>query len=98
MLHSTLAIIVMMDQCSVSQSDWEKIQPPSTEQIVPLDQLTDPIIPASLNKLAVLKVNGGLGTSMGKDYDIYISIYQICSQIYVFNRYDGGERCIESQR
>jgi UTP--glucose-1-phosphate uridylyltransferase len=65
---------LIMDQCSVSQSDWEKIQPPSAEQIVPLDQLTDPINPSSLNKLAVLKVNGGLGTSMGKDYEIYIFI------------------------
>jgi UTP--glucose-1-phosphate uridylyltransferase len=38
---------------------------PAEEQIVPFDQLTTSIDPESLSKLAVLKVNGGLGTSMG---------------------------------
>ncbi|KAG5221028.1 UTP-glucose-1-phosphate uridylyltransferase [Salix suchowensis] len=45
-------------------SDWDRIKSPADDQIVPYSDL-----PAgdakNLNKLAVLKVNGGLGTSMG---------------------------------
>nr|UYF12295.1 UDP-glucose pyrophosphorylase [Pleurotus ostreatus] len=44
--------------------DWDRIKSPADDQIVPYSDL-----PAgdakNLNKLAVLKVNGGLGTSMG---------------------------------
>eukprot|EP00270_Netrium_digitus_P008485 TRINITY_DN253_c0_g1_i1.p1 TRINITY_DN253_c0_g1~~TRINITY_DN253_c0_g1_i1.p1 ORF type:complete len:469 (+),score=156.18 TRINITY_DN253_c0_g1_i1:59-1465(+) len=49
---------------------WGKIQPPSDEEVVPYDNL--PEVPtgveevkALLDKLAVLKLNGGLGTTMG---------------------------------
>jgi len=45
--------------------DWEKIKSPAADQIVPYDQLPTSADPQSLSKLAVLKVNGGLGTSMG---------------------------------
>ncbi|GJJ06605.1 hypothetical protein Clacol_000798 [Clathrus columnatus] len=48
-------------------SEWDRINPPAVEQIVAYDSL--PEITSNdvslLNKLAVLKVNGGLGTSMG---------------------------------
>ncbi|KAF8967892.1 putative UTP-glucose-1-phosphate uridylyltransferase [Flammula alnicola] len=44
--------------------DWEKVSPPAENQIVPYELLPNNGT-AGLNKLAVLKVNGGLGTSMG---------------------------------
>ncbi|CAK9873615.1 unnamed protein product [Sphagnum jensenii] len=49
---------------------WEKIKPPTDEVVVPYDKLTafsdDPArIKSLLDKLAVLKLNGGLGTTMG---------------------------------
>ncbi|CAK9781315.1 putative UTP-glucose-1-phosphate uridylyltransferase [Cutaneotrichosporon oleaginosum] len=44
--------------------DWEKIQPPKPEQVRPYKVL-DKVDPSILNKLAVLKLNGGLGTTMG---------------------------------
>lgn len=47
-------------------SDWDRIKSPAEDQIVPYDTLSAPKDQANLNKLAVLKVNGGLGTSMGK--------------------------------
>ncbi|GEM09002.1 UTP-glucose-1-phosphate uridylyltransferase [Rhodotorula toruloides] len=46
--------------------DWDKIQPPSPEQVVPYADLAESSNPGELlNKLAVLKLNGGLGTTMG---------------------------------
>ncbi|KAL1717404.1 UTP--glucose-1-phosphate uridylyltransferase family [Schizophyllum commune] len=45
--------------------DWDKIRSPSKEQIASYADLPAPADKAALNKLAVLKVNGGLGTSMG---------------------------------
>ncbi|KAL4074213.1 UTP-glucose-1-phosphate uridylyltransferase [Scleroderma citrinum] len=45
--------------------DWDRIRSPAEDQIVPYDSLPDPKDHSNLNKLAVLKVNGGLGTSMG---------------------------------
>ncbi|KAJ6594036.1 UTP-glucose-1-phosphate uridylyltransferase [Mycena capillaripes] len=47
------------------QLNWDKIKSPAEDQIVPYEELTSSIDPKSLQKLAVLKVNGGLGTSMG---------------------------------
>ena len=46
-------------------SDWEKIEPPSEEQVVPYADLPGCSHPDLLGKLAVLKLNGGLGTTMG---------------------------------
>jgi len=46
-------------------SDWDRIKSPAEEQIKPYADLSGPVDPKNLNKLAVLKVNGGLGTSMG---------------------------------
>jgi len=45
--------------------DWDRIKSPAEDQIVPYSNLSKPKDVSSLNKLAVLKVNGGLGTSMG---------------------------------
>lgn len=45
--------------------DWEKIQTPSSEQIVPYSTIPEVTDTADLEKLAVLKLNGGLGTTMG---------------------------------
>ncbi|CAO3659108.1 unnamed protein product [Umbelopsis ramanniana] len=44
---------------------WDKIQSPSNEQIVPYKNLDQVSAPSDLSKLAVLKLNGGLGTTMG---------------------------------
>ena len=46
-------------------SDWDRIKSPAADQIVPYDSLPTPTNHENLEKLAVLKVNGGLGTSMG---------------------------------
>ncbi|KAI0645417.1 UTP-glucose-1-phosphate uridylyltransferase [Trametes meyenii] len=43
---------------------WDRITSPSDDKIVPYSKLPTPDS-SNLNKLAVLKVNGGLGTSMG---------------------------------
>ncbi|KAG2031578.1 UTP-glucose-1-phosphate uridylyltransferase [Suillus americanus] len=45
--------------------DWDRIKSPADDQIVAYDSLSQPHDHSNLNKLAVLKVNGGLGTSMG---------------------------------
>ncbi|KAF9485925.1 UTP-glucose-1-phosphate uridylyltransferase [Pholiota conissans] len=45
--------------------DWDRIKSPAADQIVPYADLPQPKDSSNLNKLAVLKVNGGLGTSMG---------------------------------
>lgn len=46
-------------------SDWDKIQSPSPEQIVAYKDLPECSASNDLDKLAVLKLNGGLGTTMG---------------------------------
>ena len=45
-------------------SDWEKVQPPKPEHVRKYEVLPS-VDPSILNKLAVLKLNGGLGTTMG---------------------------------
>ena len=47
--------------------DWSKVAPPEEHQIIAYERLPDAGT-AAFDKLAVLKVNGGLGTSMG-EYD-----------------------------
>lgn len=53
------------DNARRETSDWDKIQPPAPEQVVSYASLPDCSDPNLLNKLAVLKLNGGLGTTMG---------------------------------
>ncbi|EFC40399.1 UDP-glucose pyrophosphorylase 2-like protein [Naegleria gruberi] len=52
-----------------SQIDWEKIRTPSEEDVKPYDSLaddtSDEAIQSLLSKLIVIKLNGGLGTTMG---------------------------------
>ncbi|KAI8882988.1 UTP--glucose-1-phosphate uridylyltransferase [Backusella circina FSU 941] len=45
--------------------DWDKIQSPSEEQVIPYASIPETTSKADLEKLAVLKLNGGLGTTMG---------------------------------
>ncbi|THH19941.1 hypothetical protein EW146_g1313 [Bondarzewia mesenterica] len=45
--------------------EWDRIKSPAADQIVAYDKLPEVTDPKAMNKLAVLKVNGGLGTSMG---------------------------------
>jgi UTP--glucose-1-phosphate uridylyltransferase len=45
-------------------SDWDKIKPPAPSQILKYEQVPN-LDKSILNKLAVLKLNGGLGTTMG---------------------------------
>jgi hypothetical protein len=49
----------------VTISDWDRIKSPDDKQVIPYDCLPEISGSAALSKLAVLKVNGGLGTSMG---------------------------------
>ncbi|KAJ1560775.1 UTP-glucose-1-phosphate uridylyltransferase [Cladochytrium tenue] len=44
---------------------WDKIRSPSAEQIIPYSNIKEVTTSAHLDKLAVLKLNGGLGTTMG---------------------------------
>ncbi|KIJ19038.1 UTP---glucose-1-phosphate uridylyltransferase [Paxillus involutus ATCC 200175] len=44
---------------------WDRIHTPGEDQIIPYSQLPEMTDPTALSKLAILKVNGGLGTSMG---------------------------------
>ncbi|KAJ4483273.1 UTP-glucose-1-phosphate uridylyltransferase [Lentinula aciculospora] len=48
-----------------TKMEWDKISPPPADQLIAYDSLIQQADSKSLNKLAVLKVNGGLGTSMG---------------------------------
>jgi len=51
-----------------SKLAWEKISPPPSSMIVEYSEASPPgsgSVPDLLNKLAILKLNGGLGTSMG---------------------------------
>ncbi|KAH8905038.1 UTP-glucose-1-phosphate uridylyltransferase [Coniochaeta sp. PMI_546] len=48
-----------------NEVNWERIAPPAQGQVVDYDDLPDVETKGFLNKLAVLKLNGGLGTSMG---------------------------------
>lgn len=51
------------------QIEWDKIAPPSIETVIAYDKLVMPSSPTlirdMLNKLIIVKLNGGLGTSMG---------------------------------
>jgi UDP-N-acetylglucosamine pyrophosphorylase len=46
--------------------DWNLVQPLTDSEMFPYDRLPDPPNPSELlNPLVVLKLNGGLGTTMG---------------------------------
>ncbi|KAK0417857.1 hypothetical protein QR680_013245 [Steinernema hermaphroditum] len=51
-----------------STIDWQKIEPLSSDAIIPyimLSEVEDQVVAERLNRLVVVKLNGGLGTSMG---------------------------------
>lgn len=53
------------DKAKSTTIDWSRIAPPKAEQVISYDELPKSEAVEFLNKLAVLKLNGGLGTSMG---------------------------------
>ncbi|PIB02880.1 putative UTP--glucose-1-phosphate uridylyltransferase, partial [Cercospora beticola] len=53
------------DKAKGNEIDWNRIAPPKPEQVVDYNSLGNSESVEFLNKLAVLKLNGGLGTSMG---------------------------------
>ncbi|KZT19064.1 UDPGP-domain-containing protein [Neolentinus lepideus HHB14362 ss-1] len=55
----------LAERAKNQELDWERVKTPEGDQIVPYSSIDQPVDPKNLNKLAVLKVNGGLGTSMG---------------------------------
>ena len=49
--------------------DWAKVKPLTDEEMFPYDKLPDPANPSELlSKLVYVKLNGGLGTTMGCTY------------------------------
>jgi len=55
----------LKDKAKGNQVQWDRIAPPQPSQVVSYGDLEHSESVAFLNKLAVLKLNGGLGTSMG---------------------------------
>ncbi|KAK3071378.1 UTP-glucose-1-phosphate uridylyltransferase [Teratosphaeriaceae sp. CCFEE 6253] len=53
------------DKAKSNEIDWNRIAPPQPEQVVDYNSLSNTESVDFLSKLAVLKLNGGLGTSMG---------------------------------
>jgi len=53
------------DKAKGNAIDWDRIAPPKHDQVVEYSELANSEAVEYLNKLAVLKLNGGLGTSMG---------------------------------
>jgi UTP--glucose-1-phosphate uridylyltransferase len=53
------------DKAKGTTLHWDHIVPPKADQVVDYDTLANSEAVEFLNKLAVLKLNGGLGTSMG---------------------------------
>lgn len=54
----------LQDKATSQQIVWDKITSPSNDEVVAYKSLMDDSV-SNLDKLAVLKLNGGLGTSMG---------------------------------
>lgn len=54
----------LTDKVSGTQLDWDKIKSPNKDEVVNFQNLVNDDA-SNLDKLAVLKLNGGLGTSMG---------------------------------
>ncbi|EEY19754.1 UTP-glucose-1-phosphate uridylyltransferase [Verticillium alfalfae VaMs.102] len=53
------------DKAKGNAVDWDRIAPPAQGQVVDYEDLANTEAVQFLDKLAVLKLNGGLGTSMG---------------------------------
>lgn len=76
----------------VTISDWDRIKSPNDKQVIPYEYLPQISSSDTLSKLAVLKVNGGLGTSMG------MIVYSPCTCPYVLLRHQRREKCTRGQR
>src|SRR5947207_12776379 len=56
----------MLFRLLITCSEWDRIQPPNPKQVVKYEDISHAEGDAALlDKLVVLKLNGGLGTSMG---------------------------------
>ncbi|OZJ05721.1 putative UTP--glucose-1-phosphate uridylyltransferase [Bifiguratus adelaidae] len=55
----------LQEKAKGTKIDWEKVKSPSAEHLVQYSDLSTTADPKNLSKLAVLKLNGGLGTTMG---------------------------------
>ncbi|KAH3684832.1 hypothetical protein WICPIJ_004185 [Wickerhamomyces pijperi] len=55
----------LSDKASGTTLDWDKISSPKEGEVVDYSKITTADSTENLSKLAVLKLNGGLGTSMG---------------------------------
>ncbi|CAN6674197.1 UTP--glucose-1-phosphate uridylyltransferase [Trichomonascus vanleenenianus] len=55
----------LTDSAKGTTLEWDRIQPPKPEQVIEYGDLPQSDGSEHLSKLAVLKLNGGLGTSMG---------------------------------
>ncbi|ODV93274.1 hypothetical protein PACTADRAFT_51886 [Pachysolen tannophilus NRRL Y-2460] len=55
----------LADKASGNTLDWERIRSPSSDEVVDYNSIKSAENTSNLSKLAVLKLNGGLGTSMG---------------------------------
>lgn len=64
-LPSSQQSLISLFLCVSLSSDWDKVKSPAKEQVTPYAQLPQAADHSILNKLAVLKLNGGLGTTMG---------------------------------
>src|SRR5204863_6007655 len=53
------------DKAKGNVLSWDRIAPPQPSQVVEYSELSNSASVDFLNKLAVVKLNGGLGTSMG---------------------------------
>ena len=49
----------------ILSSVWENVHSPTDEMVVPYSSIPQDVDPKILSKIAVLKLNGGLGTTMG---------------------------------
>ncbi|KAG8771182.1 UTP-glucose-1-phosphate uridylyltransferase [Serendipita sp. 398] len=55
----------LAERAKAEKLDWDSVKSPTEEMVVPYASLKDDIDVSILNKIAVLKLNGGLGTTMG---------------------------------
>ncbi|KAG8932879.1 UTP-glucose-1-phosphate uridylyltransferase [Tulasnella sp. 419] len=55
----------LIEKAKGEKIDWDKIRPLASEKVVPYVDLPEDADASILNKIVVLKLNGGLGTTMG---------------------------------
>ncbi|PVF94665.1 putative UTP-glucose-1-phosphate uridylyltransferase [Serendipita vermifera] len=55
----------LAERAKAEKLEWENVHSPTPEMVVPYNDLPECVDTSILNKIAVLKLNGGLGTTMG---------------------------------